>query len=309
MDVYSRYVPARAPGLHGGRDERSGSVPGVRPAPGHGAQNAGLLGSARLPTKGCAPKPKLELFTVVIDAILDGDGKVPRKQRHTAKLIFERLRDEYGFEGQYTIAKDCVREQGRQTKEMFVPLSHAPGHAQCDFGEALAVIGGVECKAHYFVLDLPHSDGCFVKAYPAETTEAFLDGYVAAFAFWAECPRASCTTIPGWRWPGSWATVAQVHPCVHRAAVPLPVRRPVRSSRRGQRQKQGGRHGGLRAAQLPGANTILREFRSAECSPGREVSGADARSPARTRRDHRPTHGAGPGCADAPARRTLRRLR
>ena len=66
---------------------------------------------------------------------------------------------------------------------MFVPLSHPPGHAQCDFGEALVIIGGVERKAHYFVLDLPHSDGCFVKAYPAETAEAFLDGHVSAFAF------------------------------------------------------------------------------------------------------------------------------
>ena len=43
-------------------------------------------------------------------------------------------------------------------------MSHAPGHAQCDFGEALVVIGGVERKAHCFVIDLPHSDGCFVKA-------------------------------------------------------------------------------------------------------------------------------------------------
>ena len=65
----------------------------------------------------------------------------------------------------------------------------APGHAQCDFGEALVVIGGVEQKTHCFVIDLPHSDGCFVKAYPAETTEAFLDGHVSAFTFsWAVCP-------------------------------------------------------------------------------------------------------------------------
>ena len=63
--------------------------------------------------------------------------------------------------GGYTIVKDYVRER-RRTWEMFVPLSQPPGHAQYDFGEALAVIGGVELKAHYFVLDLPHSDGCFV---------------------------------------------------------------------------------------------------------------------------------------------------
>ena len=73
---------------------------------------------------------------------------------------------------------------------MFVPLSHTSGHAQCDFGEALVVIGGVERKAHCFVLDLPHSDGCFIKAYPAETTEAFLDGHVSAFAFLGGVPQS-----------------------------------------------------------------------------------------------------------------------
>ena len=71
-----------------------------------------------------------------------------------------------------------------------MPLSHAPGRAQCDFGEAVAVIGGVERKVHYFVLDLPHSDGCFVKAYPAETAEAFLDGHVSVFAFLGGVPQS-----------------------------------------------------------------------------------------------------------------------
>ena len=121
-------------------------------------------------------RPKLDPYTGVIDRILEDDLARPRKQRHAAKRIFERLRDEYGFDGGYTTVKDYVRENRRQTREMFVPLSHAPGHAQCDFGEALVVIGGVEQKAHCFVIDLPHSDGCFVKANPAETTEAFLDG-------------------------------------------------------------------------------------------------------------------------------------
>ena len=114
-------------------------------------------------------RPKLETFTGVIDRILEDDLRVPRKQRHTAKRIYECLRDEYGFDGGYTIVKDYVREHRRRTQEMFAPLSHAPGHAQSDLGEAPVVIGGVERKAHCFVIDLPHSDGCFVKAYPAET--------------------------------------------------------------------------------------------------------------------------------------------
>ncbi len=135
-------------------------------------------------------RPKLDPFTGVIDQILDDDQRVLKKQRHTAKRIFERLRDEYGFDGGYTIVKDYVREHLRQTREMFVPLSHPPGHAQCDFGEALMVIGGVQRKIHCFVLDLPHSDGCFIKAYPAETTEAFLDGHVSAFSFLGGIPQS-----------------------------------------------------------------------------------------------------------------------
>ena len=67
---------------------------------------------------------------------------LPKKQRHTAKRIHERLRDEYGFDGGYTIVKDYVRKHRRRTREMFVPLVHPPGHAQCDFGEAWAVIEG-----------------------------------------------------------------------------------------------------------------------------------------------------------------------
>ena len=135
-------------------------------------------------------RPKLDPFTRDIGAILKEDQHVVRKQRHTAKRIFERLRDERGFDRGYTIVKDYVRERRRQSQEMFVPLFHSPGHAQCDFGEALPIIVGVEQKAHYFVLDLPHSDGCFIKAYPAETTEAFLDGHVSAFAFLGGVPQS-----------------------------------------------------------------------------------------------------------------------
>jgi len=133
-------------------------------------------------------RPKLDGFTGIIDRILDEDGGVHRKQRHTAKRIFERLRDEHGFTGGYTIVKDHVRERRRRTREMFVPLAHSPGHAQVDFGEALAVIGGAMRKIHFFALDLPHSDAGFVKVYPAETTEAFCDGHVAAFAFFGGVP-------------------------------------------------------------------------------------------------------------------------
>lgn len=135
-------------------------------------------------------RPKLDGFTGLIDQWLEEDLRRPRKQRHTARRIFVRLREEHGFAGGYTIVKDYVREHQRRRREMFVPLHHAPGHAQADFGEAWVEIGGVEQKAHFFALDLPHSDACYIRAYPAATAEAWMDGHVHAFAFFGGVPQS-----------------------------------------------------------------------------------------------------------------------
>ena len=69
-----------------------------------------------------------------------------------------------------------------------MPLAHAPGTAQADFGEAMVVVGGEERKAHYLAMDLPQSDDGFVLAFPAETTEAFLEGHDQAFAYFGGVP-------------------------------------------------------------------------------------------------------------------------
>ena len=133
-------------------------------------------------------KPKLGALLPVVDAILEADRTAPVKQQHTAKRIFERLRDEHGYAGGATVVKDYVRIARGRLRETFVPLAHPPGHAQVDFGEAVGEIGGVRRKIHFFCMDLPQSDAPFVKAYPAETTEAFLDGHVSAFAFFGGVP-------------------------------------------------------------------------------------------------------------------------
>src|SRR5580698_7417639 len=136
-----------------------------------------------------AKRPKLDPWVGVIDAILKEDRERPRKQRHTAKRIHQRLAEEHGFSGGYTIVKDYVRLRKLRQREMFVPLAHPAGDAQADFGEALVVIGGEERKAHYLAMDLPQSDDCFVMAFPAETTEAFLEGHNHAFAYFGGVPR------------------------------------------------------------------------------------------------------------------------
>jgi transposase len=138
--------------------------------------------------KGPAPRPKLGPYLTVIDAILERDREMPVKQRHTAQRIFDRLRGEHGYTGGYTAVKDYVRERVFRSREVFVPLAHPPGHCQSDFGEALAVIGGVLQKVHFSAFDLPHSDAGFVKAYPAETSEAFCDSHNAAFQFFGGVP-------------------------------------------------------------------------------------------------------------------------
>ena len=134
-------------------------------------------------------RPKLGPWLGIIDQILMDDKTQHKKQRHTDKRIFDRLKAEHAFSGGYTIVKDYVRQARLTHKEVFVPLAHPPGDAQADFGEALVVIAGVEHKAHFQCFDLPYSDDCFVIAFPAENTEAFLEGHNQAFAYFGGVPR------------------------------------------------------------------------------------------------------------------------
>ena len=133
-------------------------------------------------------KPVLGPFLDVIDEILAADREAPPKQRHTAKRIFERLRDEYGYPGCYSQVQVAVASAKRYSKEAFVPLSHPPGHAQFDFGEAVVEIAGHRCKAALGVITLPYSDAYFVSAYPRECTETFQAAHVAGFTFFGGVP-------------------------------------------------------------------------------------------------------------------------
>jgi len=133
-------------------------------------------------------KPKIGPYIDRIRQILEQDKLVHKKQRHTAKRIWEVLQDE-GFTGCYTIVKDAVRELRRTMKEVYMPLIHRPGEAQVDFGHALVKISGVLRKICFFVMTLPYSDAFFIRAYERECTETFWDGHVRAFEFFGGVPR------------------------------------------------------------------------------------------------------------------------
>ncbi len=134
-------------------------------------------------------KPKIEPFLPIIEEILESDRKAPKKQRHTAQRIWERLRDEHGFTGKPTIVKDAVRAWRNGHQEVFLPLSHRPGEAQVDFGFAQVKLNGQATKVALFVMTLPYSDALVIQVFPRECTEAFLEGHKRAFAFFGGVPR------------------------------------------------------------------------------------------------------------------------
>src|SRR4051812_35524348 len=131
----------------------------------------------------------LEPLLPVVHQILEDDRRAPRKQRHTGKRIFDRLRAEHGYRGGLTTVKDAVRAWRTRTAEVFVPLAHPPGEAQADFGHAEVTLDGQPTKVALFVMTLPYSDSIFACTFPRECTEAFLEGHVRAFAFFGGVPR------------------------------------------------------------------------------------------------------------------------
>jgi transposase len=133
-------------------------------------------------------RPKLGPYLDRIAQILEQDKGCPRKQRHTAKRIFDRIAAE-GYEGGYTAVKKAVRDLERVHREVFVPLIHRPGEAQVDFGYALVNVAGRLRKVAFFVMALPHSDALFVQAFERECTETFWEGHARGFAFFGGVPR------------------------------------------------------------------------------------------------------------------------
>ena len=134
--------------------------------------------------------PRLDRFKPVIDEMLREDLDAPRKQKHTATRVFDRLIAEHGAaELSYSTVRNYVRARrpdidaaaGRRA-DVFVPQEHAPGaEAEVDFGEVWVVLGGVRTKCHMFVFRLSHSGKAIHRVYPTQSQEAFFEGHIDAF--------------------------------------------------------------------------------------------------------------------------------
>jgi len=128
----------------------------------------------------------LDGFKPVIDQILADDKKVWRKQRHTAKRIWQRLRDEHGFVGQYSIVQRYVKawhEADRAGSGVggFNELSWAPGVAQVDFGQADFDWAGQVTRLSYLVVSFPFSNQGFAQVFGGETAECVCQGLSDVF--------------------------------------------------------------------------------------------------------------------------------
>ncbi len=134
-------------------------------------------------------RPKLEPAIPFIDTILETDVNAPRKQRHTARRIFDRLRME---KPSIEVAEATVRAYVREKKlkiglihrEIFVPQSYSLGHeGQVDWYEMFAELGGERQKVQIFCLRSMGSAGAFHRAYPHASQQAFLEGHELAFHY------------------------------------------------------------------------------------------------------------------------------
>lgn len=150
------------------------------------------------------PSPVMDPYIDVVKSWLDADGSAPRKQRHTAKRIYDRLVDEHGFTGaEVTVRQAVARLRGKHV-EAFVPLEAPWGRImQADFGGAVVTVAGQRREVALFCMRAKASKVPFVVALPSEKLESLLAGHVLAFEFfggipaeiWYDNPKTAVTKI------------------------------------------------------------------------------------------------------------------
>lgn len=132
---------------------------------------------------------KLDQFKPLIDKWLTEDRKAPRKQRHTATRVHERLKDEADdYDCSYRLVAAYVAEKKKELRlkqrEGYLPLKHHPGEAQVDFGYAdFYENGKLHHEAKYLVLSFPYSNGGYLQLNYGENMECLLEGLVTMFEY------------------------------------------------------------------------------------------------------------------------------
>jgi transposase len=149
------------------------------------------LASALPPPRamGIRPAPVTGAWRPLIRSWLVEDLKAPRKQRHTARRIWQRLIEEHGADLAESTVREVVRElrpeigTGGGLAAVTIVGCHALGEeAEVDFGEATVILAGEATKVHLFHLRLSHSGKAVTLAFLAPDQTAFLEGHAVALA-------------------------------------------------------------------------------------------------------------------------------
>lgn len=138
--------------------------------------------------------PALDRFKPLIDGWLEADRTAPRKQRHTARRVWQRLVDEHDAEvGESTVRRYVAEVRRRMDVplvEVMVPQHHRLGdEAEVDFGTATIYLAGVLVDVSMFIMRLSASGRAYPRAYLNEAQEVFLDGHVRAFEHFGGVPN------------------------------------------------------------------------------------------------------------------------
>lgn len=133
-----------------------------------------------------ATYPKLEPFKPDIDAWLEEDKQARRKQRHTAKRVYDRLIEKYkdNFNCSYRTVAGYVAIRKKEIfseRKSFLPLEHIPGEAQVDFGDADFYLNGKLYSGKYLNLSFPYSNKGYTQLFKGENQECLFEGLKAIF--------------------------------------------------------------------------------------------------------------------------------
>lgn len=135
--------------------------------------------------------PVLGPYKARIDELLNENARLPRKQRYTSHKIFEII-VQAGYQGSESTVRGYLgqRRKAQRRRPVYLPLEFDPGQdAQVDWGEAVVEIAGERVTAQIFYMRLCYSRRLFMMAFPAQRQEAFFEGHVQAFHFFAGVPH------------------------------------------------------------------------------------------------------------------------
>lgn len=131
-----------------------------------------------------------EVIEFIEQCLKEDENALDRRQKHTAKRIYDRLCQEKGFQGGESTIRRVVRELKAKPSKVYVPLSFSPGEAiQVDWGTATVIMAGQKTEVNLFCMRLCFSCAPFVVAYPSQREEAFLEGHKTGFEFFGGVSR------------------------------------------------------------------------------------------------------------------------